>query len=486
MLDQNQIPLLKALKDVADRPHAAFYTPGHRRGQGIPEPLAAVLGSEVFRADVPELPELDNLFAPEGAILRAQELAAEAFGADRTRFLVNGSTAGIVAAILATCDPGDQILVPRTVHRSVISGLVMSGAIAVFVNPEIDPDWNIPLSLTPEAIASTLQRHPDIKAVLAVHPTYRGICGDLEKIVDIVNSHNIPLLVDEAHGGHFGFHPDLPISALAAGADLTVQSTHKVLGAMNQASMLHIKGDRIDISRLDRALEMLQSTSPSYLLLASLDAARHQMATQGKKRIDQALKLAGRARNRLHQLPLLRVYDAAPRPGCLARDRTRLTVDVAGLGLSGYEADEILHRQFRVTAELPDFQNLTFIVSPANTQQDIDDMAAGFAGLIRRAEELGRDSCRFPRTDLPTPPASVPALSPRDAYFAETAQLPIGECRGRIGAECICPYPPGIPVLWPGEVISEEAIAFLRQVRALGGQIVGCGDPSLETLRVVV
>lgn len=492
-MDQTQIPLLTALKQAAETGGAAFYTPGHRRGQGIPETLGKVLGTQVFQADLPELPELDNLFAPEGVIKQAQELAAEAFGGDRTRFLINGSTVGIIASILATCGPGDKILLPRNIHKSVISGLVMSGARAIFVNPEYDQDWYLPLSLTPAAIAIALDQHPDIKAVMVVYPTYHGICGDLAAIATIVHNHNIPLLVDEAHGGHFSFHPQLPPSALASGADLTVQSTHKVLGAMNQSSMVHIKGDRINLTRLDTALQMLQTTSPSYLLLASLDAARHQMVTQGQKTLTEAVKLAHIAKTKLENLPGLQVYNHHPSPGCVALDPTRLTVDTRNLGLTGYETDAILHNQFRVTAELPDFLHLTLIISPANSQGDIDQMVQGFSVLSHQAASAKRqDSPKLNPSLLGIIRAmatvneyATRAMSVRDAFFAKTMALPTLECLGCISAECVCSYPPGIPILWPGEVISETAIAFLQQVKALGGEITGCSDRSLATLRVI-
>ncbi|AMW26924.1 MULTISPECIES: aminotransferase class I/II-fold pyridoxal phosphate-dependent enzyme [Arthrospira] len=494
-MDQNQTPLLTALKQAAETPGAAFYTPGHRRGQGIPESLAAVFGSQVFRADLPELPELDNLFAPEGVIKQAQELAAAAFGSDLCRFLVNGSTVGIIASILATCDPEDKILLPRNIHKSVISGLVMSGARAIFINPEYDQDWHFPLSLTPKAIAKALEQHPDIKAVMVVYPTYHGICGNLAAIATIVHNHNIPLLVDEAHGGHFHFHQQLPPSALQWGADLTVQSTHKVLGAMNQASMVHIKGDRINLTRLDNALQMLQTTSPSYLLLASLDAARHQIVNHGQKRLTEALKLAQRAKTQLENLPGLRVYHPPLTAGCVALDPTRLTVEVSHCGLSGYEADTILHQQFGVTAELPDLQHLTMIISPANSQADIDQMIKGFAFLSQKA--LSGASQNPPTQNqhhwqmidtispFETAIAEVSAMSVRDAFFAKTISLPTPDCPGQISAECVCPYPPGVPILWPGEAISKKAIAFLQQVKALGGEITGSSDQTLATLRVI-
>ena len=306
---QAKTPLLDALRECANKHHAPFYTPGHKRGQGISQRLADCFGSAVFKADLPELAELDNLFAPQGVIQEAQELAAAAFGAEHTWFLVNGSTCGIEAAILATCAPGDKIILPRNVHQSAIAALILSGAVPIFVTPEYDSVLDIAHSITPSSVATALKQHPDAKAVMMVYPTYYGVCGDVSAIAQLAHQHGIPLLVDEAHGPHFAFHPDLPNSAMAAGADLTVQSIHKVLGAMTQASMLHVQGSWIDTERLSQSLQLLQSTSPSYLLLASLDAARQQMALQGEQLMSHTLQLADIARIRISQIPGLSVLE---------------------------------------------------------------------------------------------------------------------------------------------------------------------------------
>jgi arginine decarboxylase len=487
-LDQTRAPLLEALQQSARRHHAPFYAPGHKRGRGIPQQLADLLGKAVFEADLPELPELDNLFAPEGAIQEAQQLAAQAFGAAQTWFLVNGSTAGIIASILATCAAGDKIILPRNVHRSAISGLVLSGAVPVFVNPEYDPAWDLANSITPKAVAEALDRHRDAKAVMVVYPTYHGVCGDLAAIAELAHRHGIPLLADEAHGPHFAFHPDLPSPALAAGADLTVQSAHKVLSAMTQASMLHVGGDRIDRQRLSQALQLVQSTSPSYLLLASLDAARLQMATQGELLLGQTLQLAEEARRRLAKIPGLSVLEPpspeAVTPGFVALDRTRLTVSVAGLGLSGYEADEILHRQLGVTAELPCLRQLTFIVSLGNTPADIEQLVRAFTTL---AEKGKRQEAGLSQAGAPVLPCSPdpPPLTPREAFFAETETLQSEQACHKISAEIVCPYPPGVPVLMPGEIITIAALDYLQRVLSSGGTITGCEDPSLQTLKVV-
>jgi arginine decarboxylase len=488
MLNQNQTPLLDALKANAARPHTPFYTPGHKQGNGISEPLADLLGKAVFRADLTELADLDNLFTPQGVIQKAQQLAAQAFGASQTWFLVNGSTCGVEAAILATCGTSDKIILPRNVHSSAIAGLILSGAIPIFLNPEYDAVLDIAHSITPNAVESALQQHPDAKAVLTVYPTYYGVCGDLKAIANITHQYNIPLLVDEAHGAHFAFHPELPTPALAAGADLTVQSIHKVLGAMTQASMLHIQGNRIDSDRISKALQLLQSTSPSYLLLASLDAARQQMALHGKILMSRTLELAESARTKITQIPGLSVLQRpqlVKSPGFVALDKTRLTVTVSGLGLTGFAAEEILDEKFNVTAEFASLQHLTFIISLGNTPDDIQQLVQSFTTLVK---EYRRTNLTFKSQIWQNFVSTVSYslhFSPREAFFADNETLPLIQTDKRICAEIVCPYPPGIPVLMPGELITKPVLEYLQQIQAMGGFISGCNDTSFKTLKVV-
>ncbi|MEP0872605.1 aminotransferase class I/II-fold pyridoxal phosphate-dependent enzyme [Trichocoleus desertorum AS-A10] len=480
---QHQTPLLDALRHCAQRPNTPFYAPGHKRGQGIPSQLSNLLGSQVFRADLPELVELDNLFAPQGPIQAAQELAAQAFGAEQTWFLANGSTSGVIAAIIATCNPGDRIILPRNVHQSAISGLILSGAIPVFVEPEYDPVLDLVHSITPAGVTTALTQYPDAKALLMVYPTYYGVCGDVQAIAQLAHAQGIPLLVDEAHGPHFVFHPELPTAALAAGADLAVQSIHKVLSAMTQAAMLHVQGERVDRDRLTKALQLVQSTSPSYLLLASLDAARQQMATQGQALMTQTLQLADLARTQISQILGLQVLqlEQAGSPGFATLDRTRLTVTVSGLGLTGFEADEILNEEFGVTAELPSLQHLTFIISLGNTEADIQQLVMALKSLTEGHHGSLPSNLVGANGRLPLPNVM---LSPRDAWFAPTETVAIAQAVNRVSAELVCPYPPGIPILVPGEAIASEAINYLQQVLAAGGFITGCADASLQTLKV--
>lgn len=482
-LDQRSLPLLEALRSRAAIPHARFYTPGHKGGQGAAAALLALLGRSALAADLPELPELDNLFAPEGVIYQAQALAAEAFGSDQTWFLANGSTAGIEAAVLATCQPGDKIILPRNSHQSAIAALILSGAVPVFIPPNIDARWGIAHPLTPDAVAQALKAHPDATAVMLVSPTYYGTCANVAAIAQLAHAHHIPLLVDEAHGAHFAFHPHLPSSALAAGADLAVQSTHKTLGALTQASMLHLRSSLVNPAQISRALGLVQSTSPNYLLLASLDAARQQMALQGESLLTRTLHLADTARTEINQLPGLSVLSPAGSTEFMALDRTRLTVDVSAIGLTGFAADEILHYHLGVTAELPSLHHLTFIITLGNTEQDIEQLIHAFHHLSHSKSNTPHASHPFPL--CPSTSALRPALSPRQAFFAPTETVPIEQACDRISAELISPYPPGIPVLIPGELIARESLDYLQAIAAAGGMISGCADPELQTVQVI-
>ncbi|MEY3401066.1 MAG: hypothetical protein RLZZ86_681 [Cyanobacteriota bacterium] len=320
---------------------------------------------------------------------------------------------------------------------------------------------------------------------MIVYPTYHGVCGDIKAISHLTNQYNIPLIVDEAHGAHFHFHPELPNSALTAGADLTIQSIHKTLGAMTQASMLHIQGKRIDIDRVNKALQLVQSTSPSFILLASLDAARHQMAIHGKKLMSQTWELAQEAIIKINQIPGLStpLINSNKSPGFIDLDQTRLTVNVSEIGFTGFAAEEILDEKFHVTPEFSSWQNLTFIISLGNTKADIQNLIQGLNNLTHVT----------PLTSECQPCKNISdaiivynlSISPREAFFANSEVLPVEETQDRICAEIICPYPPGIPILMPGEIITKSALEYLQEIQNMGGFISGCTDETLQTLKVV-
>jgi arginine decarboxylase len=481
--DQSQTPLADRLRRSAQSGNVPFHTPGHHKGQGIDPKLKIWWGEAIFQADLSELPELDNLFAPDGVIAEAETLAAECWGSDRTFFLTNGSTAGVIASILAVCNPGDSVLVPRNIHRSVISGLILSGANPVFMMPEYDERLGIAHGVTVETIANHLVSNPKIKAVLIVNPTYYGVCSDVVKIANLIHQYNLPLIVDEAHGAHFQFHPALPTAALIAGADIVIQSTHKTLSALTQASMLHIKGDRVSADRLAKSLQLVQSTSPSYLLLASLDIARMQMATQGELLLGEAIDRVQRVRSKINKIPNITTLEFKNSPGFHELDPLRLTVLIEEI--NGFTADEILHEELGITCELPGLQSLTFIFTHGTTDEDCDRLLMGLKQLsdriLKSCNNAINDESNYEIfTEIPTI-----VLSPRDAFLATSKVVTVNDAIGLISADLICPYPPGIPIIMPGEQITENAIAYLQQILAAGGILTGCADSDLQIMRVI-
>lgn len=485
-LDQTQTPLATQLQLSARSNTAPFHTPGHHKGNATPEILKSWLGEAVFQSDLPELPELDNLFAPEGIIHQSQTLAAAAWGADRTYFLTNGSTAGILAAILTVCNPGDSIVVPRNVHRSVISGLILSGANPVFVMPVYDDDLDIVHGIDVNNLKYILDTNPAVKSILIVSPTYYGVCSDIKSIVQLARDRNLPLIVDEAHGAHFGFHPALPKSALYYGADLVIQSTHKTLSAFTQASMLHQQGLRINVDRLSQSLALIQSSSPNYLLLASLDAARMQMATQGEMLLDLAIQRVNHVRSQLKTIPGLRLldHDAINKFGAFTIDPLRLTVNLKNLNLNGFLADEILHEKYGVTCELPSNQNLTFIFTHGTTDQDCDRLIESLKQLAILPTPAPPQTIHL-KVPLPKGDLGGSGLNVRSAFFAPTQMLPTEQAIGHLSADFLCPYPPGIPLIIPGEMITQTALNTLTQILRSGGTLTGLSDPTLKTLRVI-
>ena len=473
-MNQASVPLLEAARRYLDIDHAPFYMPGHKRGQGIDREFMALMGENIFRLDLPELPDLEQPLA------EAEILAADAYGSDRAWFLTNGSTCGIQAMLLATCGHGDKVLIGRNCHKAAVAGLVINGATPIYLPTDYSPEFDLDLGVSPTTLELFLQKHPDAKAVMLVSPNYFGVCGEIEKLVAIAHDFNVPLLVDAAHGAHLGFHPDLPISALQAGADLVVQSTHKVAGSLTQSSILHLQGDRINPEDVDRALQILRSSSPNLLLLISLDVARWQMAINGKELLTETLRISQESRSRLNQIPNLRTFSKIEVP---TLDPTRLTIMVDRLGMTGFEVDECLHSQLDVMAEMPTLNQLVFILSLGNTQADIDRLIHAFQQIT---QIKGRRINKFPITSYELPITDYQAnLNPRTAYFAKSARLPLHHAIGKISAESLCPYPPGIPLLCIGEVITVEVVEILQYVLHAGGMINGASDDSLETIRIV-
>jgi arginine/lysine/ornithine decarboxylase len=479
---QHRTPLFDAMVALAESRKVSFHTPGHKSGKGISTRFRKYVGPKIFSIDLTTLDEVDSLQRPVGVIKEAQELAAEAAGADRSFFLVNGTTGGNHAMILATARPGDEILVPRNVHKSILTGIILSGARPRFFLPEYDPELGIALNVTPEAVQKALAAHPAARLLTLTSPNYYGVAAQTGPIIDAAHAQGRVVLMDEAHGPHLHFHPALPPSAVDDGADLCVQSTHKIVGGMTQASMLHIKGDRVDPARVAGALQILQSTSPSYILMASLDLARMQMATEGRKLLVKAIALAEEARRRINAIEGLFCLDAkrVEASGEFRLDVTKLTVSVVGIGLTGFEASALLNTEFDIQVEMADLRNVLIIVSIGDHRDDLDRLVTAFERLAARERRPALEK-RVP----PPPLESRQNLTPREAYFSPFEVRPLREAVGRTSADTVTIYPPGIPVLVPGEEVTPEAIEYLTFLAAQGGRLDGVVELDEPFIRLV-
>lgn len=492
-LSQHKTPYFDALRDYVDSGTRPFHTPGHKQGVGMHKRLRDFLGDNVLSIDLTQIRGLDDLNQPEGPILEAMRLAALAYGADFSYFLVNGSTAGNQAMLMTALRPDDAVLLPRNSHKSATSALIMSATRPIYMPPEVDHDLHVDHAVTPQTVERCLDEHPEAAAVFVTSPTYYGATADLQAIEKIVHARGKLLLVDEAWGPHLHFHPELPPSATSVGADACVNSTHKLLAGMSQASMLHTVGPRIDQGRLRSTLRIFQSTSPQLVLLASLDVCRMQMATEGKALLTHALALARNARERLNEIR--GVYCMGPdqigKPGIAGYDETRIVITVKELGYTGYEAERILRLRYNVQVELADLFNVVALVTLGDTQASIDALVNAVHELAREDRPIdiysptGVLEKRLKRGSYKMPPIPELVVTPREAFVRDYVEVPFKKSAGRVCAEVVTPYPPGIPILCPGERITQETIDYLRLELKAGVHIQGPVDKKLSMIRVL-
>ncbi len=471
---------------LAESRKVSFHTPGHKSGKGISTRFRKFVGPKIFSIDLTTLDEVDSLQKPKGVIKEAQRLAALAYGADRSFFLVNGTTGGNHAMVLTACSPNDTLLVARNAHKSVLAGLIFSGAKPIFYHTSVDENLKMSLNVTVDDTVAAMDGHPEAKAILLTTPNYYGICADLKRIVPYAHEKGLTVLVDEAHGPHLSFHPSLPVSAMQAGADLAVQSTHKIIGGMTQASMLHARGSRIDITSLVAVLKMVQSTSPSYILMASLDLARMQMATEGRKLLEKAIRLAEEARSKINRIPGIFCFDHQMVSNPLfARmggfDVTKLTITVKELGLSGYQVSSILNTRYHIQVEMADPLNVLVIVSIGDRKDDLNRLVEALRDISK--EFHGKLPLSLAKIGIPPfgKPTNIP---PREAFFREMQYIPLAEANGKISAEIVTVYPPGIPLLVPGEQVTEEVVEYIVEMDKLGATVDGL-DSQNSTIAIV-
>ncbi len=484
-LNQQKTPIFSTLKDIyVGRDITPFHVPGHKRGKGVDKEFHDFMGNGIFDIDVTIFKMVDGLHQPKSCIKEAQELLADAYGVKKSFFAVNGTSGAIQTMIMTVVKSGEKILVPRNVHKSVSAGIILSGADPVYMNPEIDETLGIAHGVKPQTVETMLKQHPDIKAVLLINPTYYGIATDLKKIADIVHSYDIPLIVDEAHGPHLHFHDDLPISAVDAGADMCAQSTHKILGALTQMSVLHVNSDRIDVSRVQQILSLLQTTSPSYPLMASLDCARRQIAMDGKNILDKVIKLANYARNEINRIPGLHSFgnEIVGREGIFSFDPTKLTITAKQIGITGFELETLLIDDYNIQVELSDFYNVLGLITLGDTEKSIEILLTALKDISLRfygkEQKIDRELLRIP---------AIPELVqiPREAFYSEKNTVLFEESEGKISGEMIMAYPPGIPIIVPGERITRETIDYIRDLKNAKLHIQGMEDPDLVNINVI-
>jgi arginine/lysine/ornithine decarboxylase len=483
-IDHRRAPLLEGVLAYQRQGVIPFSTPGHKLGIGADAELRDTLGERAFRADIPLGGGVGDTHFGGDALRVAEAMAADAWEADRSFFLLNGSTAGNHAFLLATIRPGDKVIVSRDLHKSLLVALILTGAVPVYLAPRLHPELNVGLGISAAEVAAALELHPDTKLVVLVSPSYCGVASDLEGIAAVAHARRIPVYVDEAWGPHFHFHPALPSSAMAGGVDGAVSSIHKVLGGLTQAAILNVRAGLVDPDRVRTTVGMVQTTSPSVLVLASIDAARRQMALHGEVMLERTIALAGDARRRLQALPGVGVLDV-DRLGIDAFDLTKLVIDVDGLGMTGYEAEDALRNRFGVGPEMSDLVGVVCLITIGDTEASIQRLVEAFA-ILSQEHFWGADRRPDRRSSGAAVAAAELAMSPREAFFAPSRAVPLDQASGEISTELVIPYPPGIPVLAPGEVITDEKVAYLSEGVAHGMYISGPADPQLRTIRVVV
>jgi arginine/lysine/ornithine decarboxylase len=486
--EQPTAPYLDAIVAYGFRGPGRFHVPGHKGGPGADPGVRKAIGVDALAADVPQDIHGIDLGPSPTPYERAERLAAEAFGAERSWFLTNGATQGNHALCLALAPLGVRIVAQRNSHTSIVDGLVLSGGIPHFVAPEYDTELGITHAVTPESLAAALSGAPDARAAFIVSPTYYGMAAEVGALADVAHAAGVPLVVDQSWGPHFGFHAALPPTALSQGADAMLTSTHKIAGSLTQSAMLHVgrpgEPSRVDIGAVGRAMRLLRSTSPSSLLLASLDGARRQLVLHGEQLLHETLEAIAVARAKLETIPGIALVDASwvGRMGVAGYDPLRIVVDVRGTGRTGYEIADALRQSYDVHLELPTQATLVFVVGLGESVAALRRLAGDIEETVKRVAQPGTTAAIVGPTSTLRNEVAVP---PREAFLGEAEQLPVDDAVGRISCEAIASYPPGVPALLPGERISAETVAYLRELAAGGARLHGASDPRFRIINVL-
>lgn len=480
ILLQQKAPIYEALKKHKQNRVVPFDVPGHKGGRGNKE-LTEFLGENCLKVDVNSMKPLDNLCHPTSVIREAEQIAADAFGAKAAFFMVNGTTASVQGMIMSVCKTGDKIIMPRNVHRSAINALVVCGAIPVYVNPGVNKELGIPLGMSLSDVKKAILENPDAKAILVNNPTYYGICSDLRGIVDFAHAHNVKVLVDEAHGTHFYFGDNMPVSAMEAGADMAAVSMHKTGGSLTQSSFL-LCGDGINPSQVRQVINLTQTTSGSYLLLVSLDTARKNLSLNGKELFQKTATFAEYARNEINKIGGYYAFGAEliDYEAFFDFDPTKLSVHTRDMGLAGIEVYDLLRDEYGIQIEFGDISNFLAIISAGDRAMEIERLIASLSEIKRlygKEDKSGMFDHEYINPDVVIPP--------QQAFYSNKKSLPIRQSIGSICGEFVMCYPPGIPILAPGERITEEIVNYILYAKEKGCLLTGTQDMSVNNINVV-
>lgn len=480
MLTQNDTPIQKALEEQRLNRLAHFDVPGHKGGRGNRE-LREFLGKECVKLDMNSMKPLDNLCHPVSVIKDAQALAAEAFGADEAFFIVNGTTAAVQAMIMSTCKAGDKIIMPRNVHRSAINALVVCGALPVYVNPGVNKELGIPLGMSTDAVKEAMDANPDAKAILVNNPTYYGICSNLRKIVKMAHERGMLVLVDEAHGTHLYFHEGLPVSAMEAGADMAAVSMHKTGGSLTQSSILLTKNS-VNADYVRQVINLTQTTSGSYLLLSSLDIARKNLSLRGREMVEKTLDYANYAREEINKLGGFYAFGRELIDGdeIFDFDLTKLSIHTRDVGLAGIEVYDLLRDDYGIQIEFGDIGNILAIISAGDRNLEIERLISALSEIKRlhQKESTGLFDHEYINPKL--------VMAPQKAFYSDKYSLRIEDSAGKTCSEFVMCYPPGIPILAPGELITNDIINYIFYAKEKGCFMTGTEDMNIEKINVVL
>lgn len=478
-MDQTSAPIFEALEKFRKMRVVPFDVPGHKRGRGNPE-LVDFLGEKCVSTDVNSMKPLDNLCHPVSVIRDAEKLAADAFGAENAFLMVGGTTSAVQSMVMSALKSGEKIILPRNVHKSVMGALVLCGAVPVYVDPECDARLGIPLGMSLAALEKTIEKTPDAKAVLVNNPTYYGICSDIKSIAALAHKHGMLCLADEAHGTHLYFGEDLPAAAIRAGADMAAVSMHKSGGSLTQSSIL-LTGPGMSAGYVRQIINLTQTTSGSYLLLSSLDISRRNLALRGREAFKQVVELAEYARTEINRIGGYYAYSKELINGdsIYDFDVTKLSIHTRDIGLAGIEVYDLLRDEYDIQAEFGDLGNILAYLSIGDRQREVERLVSALAEIKRR---FSRDKSTLMDFDYIDP---IVAMSPQEAFYGEKESLPIRETAGRVCSEFVMCYPPGIPILTPGEQITEEIIDYIAYALEKGCSMTGPEDPGIERLNVL-